>query len=168
MIALRYGRYNFLHANLRNKFVILYYVFNNLIDFSKGFTERIINSFKTLKGNEEFIFYIYLLLFSFSLIFVNLLVDTDNFSSNFSKFSHASFQTVSLLTVLVLLRQITWNGLKCQYLFFYSLCLQECAGSTTGGIKIVRIMLLFKALKRELILVIHPRAVIKLRIGDKV
>ena len=43
-----------------------------------------------------------------------------------------------------------------------------CAGSTTGGIKIVRIMLLFKALKRELILVIHPRAVIKLRIGDKV
>ena len=32
----------------------------------------------------------------------------------------------------------------------------------------VRIMHLFKALKRELILVIHPRAVIKLRIGDKV
>ena len=29
-------------------------------------------------------------------------------------------------------------------------------------------MLLFKALKRELLLVIHPRAVIKLRIGDKV
>jgi trk system potassium uptake protein TrkH len=43
-----------------------------------------------------------------------------------------------------------------------------CAGSTTGGIKMVRIMLLFKALKRELILVIHPRAIIKLRIGEKV
>ena len=43
-----------------------------------------------------------------------------------------------------------------------------CAGSTTGGIKMVRIMLLLKALKRELVLVIHPRAIIKLRIGDRV
>ena len=43
-----------------------------------------------------------------------------------------------------------------------------CAGSTTGGLKTVRIMLLFKALKRELLLVIHPRAIIKLRIGKKV
>ena len=32
----------------------------------------------------------------------------------------------------------------------------------------VRIMLLFKALKREMFLVIHPRAIIKLRIGGKV
>ena len=150
-------------------FVILYYVFNNLIDFSKNFTERIIKSFKTLRGNEEVIFYIYLLLFSFSLIFVNLLVDTDNFSTNFSKFSHASFQTVSLLTGtgFTTTNYMDWPQMSIFVLLLFMFA-GGCAGSTTGGIKIVRIMLLFKALKRELILVIHPRAIIKLRIGDKV
>jgi len=150
-------------------FVILYYVFNNLIDFSKGFSERIKLSFKALRDNEELNFYLYLVLFSFTLIFLNLILDTDNISSNFSTFIHASFQTVSLLTGtgFTTTNYMEWPQMSIFVLLLFMFA-GGCAGSTTGGIKIVRIMLLFKALKRELILVIHPRAVMKLRIGDKV
>ena len=140
-------------------FVILYYVFNHLIDFSKRFSERIKLSFKLLRENDELV----------SLISVNLILDTDNVSSNFSNFLHASFQTVSLLTGtgFTTTNYMSWPQMSI-FVLLLAMFTGGCAGSTTGGIKMVRIMLLFKALKRELILVIHPRAVIKLRIGDKV
>jgi trk system potassium uptake protein TrkH len=150
-------------------FVILYYVFNHLIDFSKRVSERIKLSCKLLRENDELVFYISMVIFSLSLIFVNLILDTDNVSSNFSNFLHASFQTVSLLTGtgFTTTNYMSWPQMSI-FVLLLAMFTGGCAGSTTGGIKMVRIMLLFKALKRELILVIHPRAVIKLRIGDKV
>jgi len=150
-------------------FVILYYVFNHLIDFSKKFSERIKLSLKLLRENDELVFYISMVIFSLSLIFVNLILNTDNVSSNFSNFLHASFQTVSLLTGtgFTTTNYMNWPQMSI-FVLLLVMFTGGCAGSTTGGIKMVRIMLLFKALKRELILVIHPRAVIKLRIGDKV
>ena len=96
-------------------------------------------------------------------------ITTQNDSSNFSNFIHASFQTVSLLTGtgFTTSNYMDWPQMSV-FVLLLAMFTGGCAGSTTGGIKMVRIMLLFKALKRELILVIHPRAIIKLRIGDKV
>jgi trk system potassium uptake protein TrkH len=42
-----------------------------------------------------------------------------------------------------------------------------CAGSTGGGIKNVRILLLLKSAKRDLLKIIHPRAVYSVRYGEK-
>ncbi|MGB1586793.1 MAG: TrkH family potassium uptake protein [Thermoplasmatota archaeon] len=42
------------------------------------------------------------------------------------------------------------------------------AGSTTGGMKVVRIMLLIKVVRRELRKLLHPRAVIPIRLGGRV
>ena len=150
-------------------FVILYYVFNNLMDFTKRFSDRVKLSFKVLRDNDELGFYFSMVIFSLSLIFVNLILETDNIHSNFSNFLHASFQTVSLLTGtgFTTTNYMSWPQMSI-FVLLLAMFTGGCAGSTTGGIKMVRIMLLFKALKREFILVIHPRAVIKLRIGDKV
>ena len=150
-------------------FVILYYVFNNLIDFTHTFSDRLKSSFKILRENEELLFYINLVLLSFSLIFINLILDRNNNHSNFSNILHSFFQTVSLLTGtgFTTTNYMDWPEMSI-FVLLLAMFTGGCAGSTTGGIKMVRIMLLFKALKRELILVIHPRAVIKLRIGDKV
>ena len=43
-----------------------------------------------------------------------------------------------------------------------------CAGSTCGGIKLSRIIVLVKTLKKELSLIIHPREVRKIRLDDRV
>lgn len=43
-----------------------------------------------------------------------------------------------------------------------------CAGSTSGSIKVVRLLLVFKFLYRELRMAIHPQAVIPLRLGNRV
>ncbi len=150
-------------------FVILYYVFNNFIDFTRNFSDRLKSSFRILRENEELLFYLNLVLLSFSLIFINLILDRNNGNSNFSNLLHSFFQTVSLLTGtgFTTTNYMSWPQMSI-FVLLLAMFTGGCAGSTTGGIKMVRIMLLFKALKRELILVIHPRAVIKLRIGDKV
>jgi trk system potassium uptake protein TrkH len=150
-------------------FVILYYVFNHWIDFSKSFSKRVRISFKVLRENDELRFYLSLVFISFSLIFVNLILDTKNGGGSMSHFLNASFQTVSLLTGtgFTTTNYMDWPKMSI-FVLLLAMFTGGCAGSTTGGIKMVRIMLLFKALKRELLLVIHPRAIIKLRIGDKV
>lgn len=43
-----------------------------------------------------------------------------------------------------------------------------CAGSTAGGIKVIRFYLLYKQGKREIIRLFHPNAHIPVRVGDKV
>ena len=150
-------------------FVILYYVFNHWIDFSKSFTKRVRISFQVLRENDELHFYLSLVFISFSLIFINLILDTKNGEDSMVHFLNASFQTVSLLTGtgFTTTNYMDWPKMSI-FVLLLAMFTGGCAGSTTGGIKMVRIMLLFKALKRELLLVIHPRAVIKLRIGDKV
>jgi trk system potassium uptake protein TrkH len=43
-----------------------------------------------------------------------------------------------------------------------------CAGSTAGGIKIIRIMVVFRTNFQEVFRMIHPKAVTPLRIGDRI
>jgi trk system potassium uptake protein TrkH len=42
-----------------------------------------------------------------------------------------------------------------------------CAGSTAGGMKVIRIILLYRQSAREIRRLIHPHAVIQIRIGDQ-
>ena len=44
----------------------------------------------------------------------------------------------------------------------------SCAGSTAGGIKIIRIIICAKSVFNELILMLHPRAVLGVRVGGQI
>ena len=43
-----------------------------------------------------------------------------------------------------------------------------CAGSTAGGLKVIRIMVIFRTNFQEIFHMVHPRAVTPLKIGDRV
>jgi len=150
-------------------FVILYYVFTNIFDTSKIFSDRIRTTFGVLKDNEELRVYIFLVITSFTLVFVNLILEAKNNSNWGTNLGHSAFQTVSLLTGtgFTTTNYMDWPRMSI-FVLLLVMFMGGCAGSTTGGLKMIRILLLFKALKRELVLVIHPRAIIKLRIGEKV
>ena len=47
-------------------------------------------------------------------------------------------------------------------------CFATCAGSTGGGIKLVRFLLLLKQARRELRRILHPRAIIPVKLGGTV
>lgn len=46
-------------------------------------------------------------------------------------------------------------------------CLGGCAGSTSGGIKIIRVALLYKQGKREMLRLVHPNALMPVKLGGR-
>lgn len=55
-----------------------------------------------------------------------------------------------------------------QMIIFALMFMGGSAGSTAGGMKAVRILVVFKQIKREIAKLFHPRAVIPIKVGDQV
>lgn len=107
------------------------------------------------------------------IIFVSIILITINvrgmYGSFYDAFHHSSFQVASIITTTgygtVPFNE--WPAFSKTILWLLMFC-GACAGSTGGGMKVSRILILFKSLKRELNNLIHPRAVKKIRFEGKV
>lgn len=81
---------------------------------------------------------------------------------------HGVFQVLSIITTTGYStgNLATWPiALPIMAIFFS--CMGGCVGSTTGGIKSMRVMLIFKQGTRELEQLVHPQAVIPLKVGGR-
>lgn len=81
----------------------------------------------------------------------------------------ASFSVISMATTLGLATADfgAWPWFAGLWLLF--LCsFSTSAGSTGGGIKMLRALLLYKQVYRELLRILHPRAEITIRLGEQV
>ncbi len=82
---------------------------------------------------------------------------------------HGIFQAVSLAstTGFTTTEWFNWpSGLP--YILLLASCIGACAGSTGGGMKVIRLMLLFKQGWREIVMLLHPRAIKPLRLSGQV
>jgi trk system potassium uptake protein TrkH len=82
---------------------------------------------------------------------------------------HAFFQTLSLLTGTgyASIDFATWT-IPAQAILVALMFIGGSAGSAAGSIKIVRWLLLFGFLRREITRTLHPKAVLPLRLGGRV
>ena len=80
----------------------------------------------------------------------------------------AAFQAASLLTTtgFATADYDTWPNLARAVLLVVML-VGGCSGSTTGGIKVIRLAALFKQALNELRYLVHPQGIFTLRIGDR-
>jgi trk system potassium uptake protein TrkH len=78
------------------------------------------------------------------------------------------FQAVSISTTTGYTSEsyYLWPGAIPVILLFASF-IGGCAGSTAGGIKVIRFMLLIKQGRREIMRLIHPNALIPIKVGGK-
>jgi len=78
------------------------------------------------------------------------------------------FQAVSISTTTGFTTESyhLWPGAIPVILIFASF-IGGCAGSTAGGIKVIRFMLLIKQGRREIMRLIHPNALIPIKVGGK-
>ena len=76
------------------------------------------------------------------------------------------FQTISFVTTsgFTTTSFDTWPAFIVTTLILISF-IGACAGSTGGGLKVIRVLLLFKLLKKELLKILHPTAEIPVRIN---
>ena len=81
---------------------------------------------------------------------------------------YGAFQVVSILTTtgFATADYETWPAMS-QLILFLCMFIGASAGSTGGGVKCLRIMLLFKYCTRELFLLVHPRSITHIKISGK-
>ena len=85
-----------------------------------------------------------------------------------SSFRYSIFQIASIITTTGFATAdfIYWP-LFAQFILFLLFFVGACSSSTAGGIKIIRIIVLFKFIKRTIILKLHPNHVASVKLGGK-
>ncbi|HKL24645.1 MAG TPA: potassium transporter TrkG [Desulfuromonadales bacterium] len=116
--------------------------------------------------NEEFRFYLALAVSGIALIM--LFNAGSAYPSFWDNLRYTAFQLVSILTTTGFgtADYELWPVL-CQYLLVIAMFVGGCAGSTGGGIKVARMLLLAKHAQVQLFRLIHPRAVRLVKLGER-
>jgi trk system potassium uptake protein TrkH len=97
------------------------------------------------------------------------LMNNGVFEGFFTSLQYAAFQVASILTTTGYATTDfdLWPSFS-KIILFLTMFIGGCAGSTGGGIKVVRIVTLFKLSVRELKRLIYPRAVMHIRLNKMV
>ncbi len=137
------------------------------INFALHFTALRNKRLKPYLKDAEFGTYM-LVLTIVSLITISYLTLTKTFDSPVDSLIEGLFQVVSIGTTTGFTTQeyYSWPGFL-PVLLLYASFIGGCAGSTGGGIKVIRILLLIKQGLRELKRLIHPSAQFAVKIGRK-
>ncbi|MEQ1976635.1 Trk system potassium transporter TrkH [Xenorhabdus sp. SGI240] len=90
------------------------------------------------------------------------------YESEWEALNHAFFQVVSMATTAGFTTDSFANWpLFLPFLLLCSAFIGGCAGSTGGGLKVIRILLLFLQGSRELKRLVHPNAVYTIKLGRR-
>lgn len=134
-------------------FIIHYYIINR--------------QFTKIKENEEFKFYL-LLIFIFGCIITATLFFKMDKPLELA-FRESFFQVISIITTtgFATADYLIWPGFA-WVLIFFILFLGGSTGSTSGGIKTARQLIVFKSFKRIIQQLIHPHAIIQIQEKNKI
>ncbi|MDF2520861.1 MAG: potassium transporter KefA, partial [Clostridia bacterium] len=116
--------------------------------------------------DEEFKFYSAVVFIS--IVLITLDINANVFNNIWESLRHSSFQVVTIITTTGYATTDTekWSMFS-KIILFILMFIGGCAGSTGGAIKNIRVLMLFKIMKRELLQIIHPRAVYTVKLGKK-
>lgn len=120
---------------------------------------------KTILKNEEIWIYLALVVVSTVAIAINLLSYYDTLRESL----HQSFFYVASIissTGYAITDTNPWPEFS-KTLIMILTCIGACAGSTGGGFKVSRIIILFKEIKKEFMLIVHPRNIYTVKTDGK-
>lgn len=125
----------------------------------------LIRKFKTAIKNEELLTYLFLIGVSIVAITINI---TPLYEGISESIRYAAFQVAAIIssTGFATADFNQWPGMS-KTILLLLMFIGGCAGSTAGGFKVARVVMLFKSIKRELQKLLHPRAVSTIRLDGK-
>jgi len=135
------------------------------INFSAYFL-LLAKQFKKFLTFEEMLVYFGIIAVSIIIITINLTLNA--FGSIWWALRHSSFQVSTIITTtgFASTNFDLWPTLS-KFVLIFLMFIGACAGSTGGGIKVSRFIIIFKALKREAGRILHPKSVSFIKL-DKV
>ena len=156
------------YESLLIEWIITIFCFLSGVNFSLLYY-ALLRNFKAVFESEELKLYTWVTIIASSLITLSLVVQS-NTAFDAETITNSVFQVVTLMT--------TTGYMTCDYVLWPSfaqmvlvgvMIIGGCAGSTSGGAKQIRILLLVKNLKRDVQRILHPRQVTVIKNdGDRV
>lgn len=112
-------------------------------------------------------FFAYVILAATSLIALNLWI-VEAYPSPLEALRHSAFNLASVITTtgFATANFEIWPPLA-KGILFLAMFVGGCAGSTAGGIKCMRVQLMGKHIYREFLRIIHPRAVVQVKMDHR-
>ncbi len=145
--------------------VAIVFMFIAGINFALHFTAWQRRSLRHYLLDPEFVFYGFILTVV-ATVTVSVLYFSDIYEGFAQSLIKGVFQVVSIATTTGF-TSADYNSwpLFLPYMLLYAAIIGACAGSTGGGMKVIRILLIFKQGFREVQRLIHPKAVIPIKLG---
>lgn len=146
-------------------YIVIFFMFLAGVNFSLHF-KAITGNRKSYLLDKEFLSYIGLIVLVTFVITMTLVFQKGGI--NHQTFRDALFQTVSILTTTGYgtADYELWPWLA-QFILLALMFIGAMGGSTGGGMKIIRIMLILKYAAMETRRMLHARAIIPIRIGNR-
>lgn len=96
------------------------------------------------------------------------LISSNTYQNVLLAIEDSIFQTVSIMTTtgFTTREYQNWPGFLPLLLLFASF-IGACAGSTGGGLKVIRVLLIFKQGIREIKRLVHPNGIFLIKVGEK-
>lgn len=139
-----------------NKYIIAIFMFLFGVNFNLYFM-IIMKDIKNALKSEELKAYVLIFVGSVLFIFVNTMT---KFESLAQAFGDSFFHVSSIMSSTGFsVSGINFYPTTCRVLILILMLISACAGSTCGGFKISRLVILLKTVKRELLKTIHPNSV---------
>lgn len=134
------------------------------VNFNLYFLLRL-RQWKTVFKNEELRTYLAIIAGAIVLITINIL---QTYGGLLEAFRYASFQVASIITTtgFCTANFELWPELS-KVILLTLMVIGACAGSTGGGIKVCRLLILIKSVKQEIKRMLHPKSVTIVQINGK-
>lgn len=135
------------------------------VNFALHFTAWRLQSLRQYLRDPELKFYLVILMV-LSVVASAVLFSTNTYNG-IDSVVHGVFQSVSIATTtgFTTANFSEWPSVL-PYMLIYASIIGACAGSTGGGMKVIRILLILKQGLREVQRLIHPNSVIPIKLGS--
>lgn len=156
------------YDSLTIEWIITGFCFLSGVNFSLLYY-ALLRNFKAVLESEELRLYTWVTVIASALIAVSLVLQAGQ-ALSFETITDSVFQVVTLMTTTGYMTAdyVLWPAFA-QMVLIIVMFMGGCAGSTAGGVKHIRVLLLFKNLRRDVQRILRPRQVTVIKSdGDRV
>lgn len=155
------------YENSRVVWIIICFMFLAGSNFALQYRVLIQGKPLALLQSEEFRFYSAIIVLTSGCLYLVLRAATGS-AGQLDTIRDSLFQVISIITTAGFSSAdfALWS-VAAQTMLFTVMLVGGCAGSAGGGVKVVRVLFGFKYLKREITQIIHPQAILPIKIDQK-